>query len=64
VTPTYTLTAETFDTDIVITSGLVEAWTLTCEVGGEVLQRIPVIVDRGQHAKVDLRPCERAARRR
>ena len=64
VTPTYTLTAETFQTDVVITPGLVEAWTLTCEVDGEVLQRIPVIVDRGQQAKVDLRPCERAARRR
>jgi len=63
VSPTYTLTAETFDTDVLTTPGLVEAWTLTCEVGGQVLQRLAVVVDRGRQAKVDLRPCERAARR-
>jgi hypothetical protein len=63
VSPTYTLTAETFETDVLTTPGLVEAWTLTCEKDGQVLQRLAVVVDRGQQAKVDLRPCERAARR-
>lgn len=61
--PTYMLTAETYETNLVVTPGLVEAWTLTCEVNGQVLQPIPV-VDRGKQAKVDLRPCERAARQR
>lgn len=64
ITPTYTLTADTYETDLIVTGGLVEAWTLTCEVGGEVLQRSAVVVDRGQQAKVDLGACEKAARRR
>jgi murein tripeptide amidase MpaA len=64
ITPTYTLTAATYETDEVVTPGLVEAWTLTCEVGGEVLQRSAVVVDRGDRSKVDLRECEQAARRR
>lgn len=64
ITPTYTLTAATFETEELVTPGLVEAWTLTCEVGGQVLQRSAVVVDRGQQAKVDLEPCQKAARRR
>ncbi len=43
-------------TDAEVT-GLIEAWTLTCEKGGKVLETVPVIVDRGQQAKVDLKTC-------
>jgi hypothetical protein len=37
--------------------GLIESWTLTCEKDGKVLQQVPVIVDRGEQAKVDLGTC-------
>ena len=41
--------------------GRVESWTLTCSVGGEVLQTTQVQVDRGQVARPDLSQCRRAA---
>ena len=43
-----------------MTSGLVEAWTLTCERAGRVLQTVPVVVERGQQVKADLRTCATA----
>ncbi|MFP5335811.1 MAG: M14 family metallopeptidase [Actinomycetes bacterium] len=59
VSPSWTLTASLFETTEQTTgTGLVETWTLTCErPEGTVLQRVPVIVDRGQQARVDLREC-------
>jgi hypothetical protein len=39
--------------------GLVENWTLTCEVAGQVRQTVPVVVDRGQQLRVDLTACGR-----
>ena len=39
----------------------VESWTLTCEVGGNVLQTTQVQVDRGQIARPDLSQCRGAA---
>lgn len=37
--------------------GIVEAYTLSCEVAGAVRQQQPVVVDRGQQVKVDLSAC-------
>jgi Zinc carboxypeptidase len=33
------------------------SWTLTCEVGGQVRQTEPVVIDRGQELQVDLAAC-------
>jgi len=59
VSPTYTLTASLFDATEQTTAPLVEAWTLTCERDGQVLQAVPVVVDRGQQVSVDLKECTR-----
>ena len=59
-TPTYTLTATLFDSTVVSSEevpGLIENWTLTCEKDGQVLQQVPVIIDRGQQSKIDLTTC-------
>ena len=53
----FTLTFEYFDAQTVKTDGLIEAWTLSCEIDGEVVEKVPVIVDRGQRALVDLEVC-------
>ena len=53
----FTLSYAYFDAEQVDTTGLIEAWTLTCEVGGEVVEQVPVIVDRGKLALVDLDVC-------
>ncbi len=63
VSPTWTLTAALFDATTTSTSGLVEAWTLTCEQGGRVLQTVPIVIERGQQVKADLRVCATAAQR-
>lgn len=60
VSPTYTVEASLFNASEQFTAPLVEAYTLTCEVDGQVRQTVPVIVDRGQRVKVDLRACGRA----
>jgi hypothetical protein len=58
VSPTYTLTAALFDTtEETVPRQLIEAWTLSCEKGGKILEQVPVVVDRGQQQKVDLRGC-------
>jgi hypothetical protein len=57
--PTWTLTASSFDTAIESVTGLVETWTMTCERDGKVRERVPVVVDRGQRLKVDLKACGR-----
>jgi hypothetical protein len=57
--PTWTLTASSFDTAIEGVTGLVETWTMTCERDGKVRERVPVVVDRGQRLKVDLKACGR-----
>ncbi|GAA1448461.1 M14 family zinc carboxypeptidase [Mycobacterium cookii] len=59
VTPTYTLTAALYDATEQLTAPLVEAWTLTCEKDGQVLQTVPVVVERGQQVRVDLKECSR-----
>ncbi|HEX4901914.1 MAG TPA: M14 family zinc carboxypeptidase [Acidimicrobiales bacterium] len=53
----FTLSFEYYDAETVETVGLIEAWTLTCEVGGVVVEQVPVIVDRGQRTLVDLDVC-------
>ncbi|RHW29100.1 carboxypeptidase [Nocardioides immobilis] len=63
--PTYDLTATLFDSTVVSSEevpGLIENWTLTCEKGGQVLQQVPVIIDRGEQAKIDLSTCINRAR--
>ena len=60
VAPTYDLTATLFDSTVVDSTevpGLIEAWTMTCEKNGQVLQTVPVVVDRGEQVKVDLSQC-------
>ena len=60
--PTYTLDATIFDSKVVSSEevpGLIESWTLTCEKNGKVLQKSPVIIDRGERSKVDLSQCIR-----
>jgi hypothetical protein len=59
VAPSWTLTASSFTTEAQTLSGLVETWTLTCERNGRVVQRVPVMVDRGQRLRVDLTACGR-----
>jgi hypothetical protein len=61
VSPTWTMTAGLYDTEEqIVGEGLVENWTLTCErPDGTVLQTVPVVVDRGQQVKPDLRDCRR-----
>ena len=59
VTPTWTLTASGFVAETSTVPGLVENWTLTCERDGQVLERVPVVIDRGQQLKVDLKACGR-----
>ncbi len=56
-TPTYDLSAALFEADAQSTAGLVENYTLTCERNGQVLQTVPVIVERGQRVNVDLAQC-------
>jgi hypothetical protein len=59
-TPTYDLTATLYDSTVVSSEevpGLIEAWTLTCEKDGKVLQQVPVIIDRGEQSKIDLSTC-------
>jgi hypothetical protein len=63
VSPTWTVTAETFQSELRTIEGLVGAWTLTCEVDGRVLEKRPVVVDRGEIQKVNLTGCLRAAKR-
>ena len=58
-TPTWTLTASLFNSTTSVVPGLVETWTLTCERDGRVLQTVPVVVDRGQQLRVDLKACGR-----
>ncbi|HEX5511782.1 MAG TPA: M14 family metallopeptidase, partial [Actinomycetales bacterium] len=59
ISPTWTMTAALYESKTVTDgTGLVENWTLTCErPDGTVLQRVPVVVDRGARAKVDLSTC-------
>jgi hypothetical protein len=65
VSPTYELRAALFAAgpDEVV-GGLVENWTLSCAgPDGTVHERVPVVVDRGQQVKVDLKQCARALSR-
>ena len=39
--------------------GKTETWTLTCEVGGQVLQTTQVLIDRGEVKQPDLGACDR-----
>ncbi|HEX4977458.1 MAG TPA: M14 family zinc carboxypeptidase, partial [Nocardioides sp.] len=60
VASTYTLTATLYDSATVSSEevpGLIEAWTLSCEKDGKVLEQVPVVVDRGQQVKADLKTC-------
>jgi hypothetical protein len=63
--PTYTVTATLFDSAVVSSEevgGLIENWTLSCEKDGRTLEQVPVVVNRGQQVKVDLRACANAWR--
>jgi hypothetical protein len=59
VTPSWTLTAALFNAETSTVPGLVENWTLTCERNGRMMQRVPVVIDRGQQLRVDLTACGR-----
>jgi hypothetical protein len=60
VSPTWELTASMFDQVERRTKAKgTEAWTLTCERGGRVLQTVKVTVDRGERANVNLSRCFR-----
>jgi PAS domain-containing protein len=59
VTPTWTLTASLFEAETETVAGLVENWTLTCEVDGQVRQTVPVVIDRGQQLRLNLNTCGR-----
>jgi hypothetical protein len=60
VTPSWTLTASLFEAETSTVPGLVEAWTLTCERDGRVVQRVPVVIDRGQQLRLNLTACGRS----
>jgi hypothetical protein len=57
--PSYTLTESFFDARTVTTGGKREAYTLTCEKKGKVLQTVQVFIGRGQTKQVDLGECRR-----
>jgi hypothetical protein len=59
VAPTWTLTASLFEAETSTVPGLVEVWTLTCERDGRVVERMPVMIDRGQQLRLDLTACGR-----
>jgi hypothetical protein len=59
VSPSWTLTAALFNAETSTVPGLVENWTLTCERNGRMMQRVPVVIDRGQQLRVDLTACGR-----
>jgi hypothetical protein len=59
VSPDYTLTAGLHETVTRQTKGTTEAYELTCEKNGEVLQRSTVSIDRGQSKKLDLAQCRK-----
>lgn len=59
LSPSYTLTAGLHETVTRRTPGKREAYTLTCEKNGKVLQRSKVYVARGQVRAVDLTECRR-----
>ena len=59
-TPTWTVTAEQFDSTVDTTTGLVEQWTLSClDRDGRVLEQMSIQVDRGEHVKANLMECRR-----
>lgn len=53
----FTLDVAAFDGTVESKTGLIEAWTLTCEIDGDVVEQIPVIVERGQRVIADLDVC-------
>ncbi|MBW3577684.1 MAG: zinc carboxypeptidase [Actinobacteria bacterium] len=55
VSPSYTVTVSHFETHTKSTPSLIEAYTLSCEIDGEVVHRTTVVIDRSEQAKVD--PC-------
>jgi hypothetical protein len=59
LTPSWTLKAALFNADASTVPGLVETWTLTCERNGKMVERVPVVIDRGQQLRVDLNACGR-----
>jgi hypothetical protein len=61
--PTYTLSTELFRASVVATPDARERYTLTCEVGGKVLQRRSIFIDRGQVKNLKLKKCIRRAAR-
>ena len=64
VTPTWTITAGTYDIEVIDTHPPLKAfetWTLTCErPDGTVLQTLDVLVSRGDRVVVDLAACRQA----
>ena len=58
-TPAYTLTTALFDARTRWTAGKREAYTLTCEKNGKVLQTARVFVNRGDQKQIDLTKCRR-----
>jgi hypothetical protein len=61
--PTYTLKVDQFAATVQSTPGKRERYTLTCEVGGKVLQTKQVFIDRGQVKNLRLGKCIRRASR-
>jgi hypothetical protein len=59
VAPSWTITASLFDAETSTVPGLVEVWTLTCERNGRVMERVPVMIDRGQQLRLNLTACGR-----
>ena len=57
--PEYTLTAGLFETSTRWTAGRREAYTLTCEKHGRILQTARVYIDRGAQKQIDLTKCRR-----
>ncbi|WP_034275006.1 M14 family zinc carboxypeptidase [Haloechinothrix halophila] len=56
--PSYTVTGSLYATESeTVPRQLIENYTLTCEKDGQVLEQIPVVVDRGQQVKAKLRDC-------
>ncbi len=57
VAPTWTMTASLFDQTVGTTPGLIEAWTLSCERNGAVVEQVAVVIERGAQAKPKLSRC-------
>jgi hypothetical protein len=63
ISPTFELTTELYKAITKTTPGKKEKYTMTCEVGGKVVETRSVFIDRGQVKNFNFKKCFKAARK-